>query len=249
MGGALLSQWIKNDSFDFTVVDPVAENLPDNIALARNVGDLGETRFDIVVVAVKPQMIDDVMPPYAAKLTSDGCVASIAAGCSIARLKTVCSTNAVVRIMPNLPSAIGAGVSGLCASEKTTDSHRKAVETLMAAAGTFVWVDDEDQLDRVTAVSGSGPGYVFEIARVYVEAAESLGFSTDQARELVLGTMAGTIAMAQAESASLEELRTSVTSKNGTTQAGLEALNGDNALSERMRAVVEAAYQRAIELR
>ena len=119
----------------------------------------------------------------------------------------------------------------------------------MEAVGMTLWVDGEDKLDRLTAISGSGPGYVFEIARSYVAAAKALGFSSTEARQLVLGTMAGTIAMAESSDESLDALRTSVTSKAGTTAAGLDALNGDEGLSARMRATVEAAYQRAIELR
>jgi pyrroline-5-carboxylate reductase len=115
--------------------------------------------------------------------------------------------------------------------------------------GTFVWVDSEDGLDRVTAIAGSGPGYVFELARTYVQAATALGFSEDQARSLVLGTLAGTIEMAQSSNRSLATLRDNVTSKNGTTEAGLKALNGDNALTDLMSAAVHAAYARATEMR
>lgn len=119
----------------------------------------------------------------------------------------------------------------------------------MARAGTVVWVNEEDKLDRVTAVAGSGPGYVFEIARTYIEAAKALGFTHEQARDLVLGTMQGAIEMALGSDDSVETLRNSVTSKNGTTQAGLEALNADGALTELMRRTTQAAYDRAVELR
>jgi pyrroline-5-carboxylate reductase len=123
------------------------------------------------------------------------------------------------------------------------------VESLMQQTGTTVWVDEEDALDRVTAVAGSGPGYVFEIARTYIEAAEALGFTTAQARALVLDTMAGAVEMARRSDESVETLRNSVTSKNGTTQAGLDALNGDGTLTELMRRTTRAAYDRAVELR
>ena len=120
----------------------------------------------------------------------------------------------------------------------------------MARTGTAITVDAEDKLDRVTAVAGSGPGYVFEIARTYVAAAQELGFSAQEARAMVLGTMAGTVAMAQADEAGdLEALRNSVTSKGGTTAAGLDALNGDDTLTRLMRSTLQAAYDRAVELR
>lgn len=208
-----------------------------------------ECAFDLVIVAVKPQIVAEVLPDYAARLAPDGFVASIAAGCSLERLHTLSGGAAVVRVMPNLPSAIGKGVSGLCADAHATAAQRTLIAALMQAAGSAIWVDDEDMLDRLTAVAGSGPGYVFEIARSYVEAAENLGFSPDDARQLVLGTMAGTLAMAQSSSESLADLRTNVTSKNGTTAAGLAALNGDGGLSARFHDVLDAAYARAVELR
>lgn len=258
MGGALLTQWLAVAERDFPdtrffVIDPMADpdhsDGSDRVAYLREPPPVDECAFDLVIVAVKPQVVAEVLPDYASRLAPDGFVASIAAGCSIERLSALSGGAGVVRVMPNLPSAIGAGVSGLCADDSATPDQRAMIEALMAAAGTTLWVANEDMLDRLTAVAGSGPGYVFEIARSYVEAATGLGFSPDEARQLVLGTMAGTIAMAQGSTSSLEELRTSVTSKNGTTAAGLDALNGDGALDQRLRATLAAAYDRAVELR
>ena len=156
----------------------------------------------------------------------------------------------VVRVMPNLPAAIGRGVSGLCAEPLVSDAHMAHAEEFMGRAGTTIVVDSEEKLDRVTAVAGSGPGYVFEIARAYAEAAMAQGFTEEEAREMVLGTIGGAIAMASEPSApSLEDLRNSVTSKGGTTAAGLNALNGDNGLSDRLHATLQACYDRAVELR
>ncbi len=251
MGAALLTQWRTIGAHDFWVIDP---------AVAGNTGDgqthflaspppVADCQFDLIIVAIKPQLIEAVLPNYIGRLAKGGFVASIAAGFSIARLRSIIGDVPVVRIMPNLPAAIGAGVSGLCADASATPAQQAAIAALMEATGQTIWVDDEDQLDRLTAVAGSGPGYVFEMARCYVDAAQSLGFSPEQARTLVLGTLAGSIAMAQADTASLAQLRTSVTSKNGTTQAGLAALNGDGGLSRRLGATLDAAYARAVELR
>lgn len=258
MGGALLTQWCSVAERDFPdtkffVIDPANDDSQsakaDRVDYLREPPAVDESGFDLVIVAVKPQVVAEVLPDYASRLSPDGFVASIAAGCSIERLQALSGGAAVVRVMPNLPSAIGAGVSGLCADDRATDAQRALIERLMAAAGSTMWVADEDMLDRLTAVAGSGPGYVFEIARNYVDAATALGFSPEDARQMVLGTMAGTIAMAQASESSLEELRTSVTSKNGTTAAGLDALNGDGALGERFGDTLTAAYDRAVELR
>ena len=248
MGGALLSQWVGSGD-DYTIVDPGLDVAPDGVELVKERAALGDRRFDIAVVAIKPQLVDEILPDYVDHLSDDGFALSIAAGCSIDRLRRVLGGKPVVRVMPNLPAAIGQGVSGLCASGDISQAQQTAATRLMERAGTVVLVDSEDKLDRVTAVAGSGPGYVFEIARAYVAAAMDLGFTLDEARSLVLGTMAGGVAMARDSDLTLAELRNSVTSKNGTTQAGLGALNGDDGLSERLRATVDAAYARAVELR
>lgn len=249
MGGALLEQWARSEDWTFTVVDPFTETVPDGVNLFKDRDSLPKSLFDLIIVAVKPQMIDEIIPAYQDSLAPSGFVASIAAGCSVDRLKAVSGASAVIRIMPNLPALIAQSVSGLYASADCSADQKAAVEALMQRAGTTVWVDDEDALDRVTAVAGSGPGYVFEIARTYIAAAEELGFTKSQARELVLGTMAGAVEMARQSDESVESLRNSVTSKNGTTQAGLEALNADGTLTELMRRTTQAAYDRAVELR
>jgi pyrroline-5-carboxylate reductase len=151
--------------------------------------------------------------------------------------------------MPNLPAAVGAGVSGICASDDVPPARLDQARALMQRTGTVIEVESEDALDRVTAVAGSGPGYVFEMARAYVEAAMELGFDEADARRMVLGTMQGTLAMAQQTGEPLEALRNSVTSKGGTTAAGLAALNGEDQFSGLLRDTMGAAYARAEELR
>ena len=249
MGSALLSQWVSGPEA-ITVVDPMAEGLPEKVILVRDGSEVADQRFDCIVAAVKPQMFDDVMPGYAGNLAEGGYIISIAAGYSAARLSKLMGDKPVVRVMPNLPAAVGRGVSGVVAGPHASDAHMAHAVEFMERAGTVVTVDSEEKLDRVTAVAGSGPGYVFEIARAYAEAAMAQGFSEEEAREMVLGTIGGAIAMASEPGApSLEELRNSVTSKGGTTAAGLHALNGDNGLTDRMHATLQACYDRAVELR
>ncbi len=249
MGGALLEYW-KRGGEQFSIVDPFLENAPDGVQLCKDRTELGDRQFDVVIVAIKPQMIDEILPDYAPMLADNGYVISMAAGASIARLSSVMNDAPVIRIMPNLPAFVGKATNGLVAGPGVTDEQRQHATAMMERTGTVVQVDDEDQLDRVTAVAGSGPGYVFELARAYVAAAEGIGFSHQQARALVLGTLEGTIAMAiDQDDQSLEDLRNSVTSKGGTTAAGLDALNGDGAMSRKFEATLEAAYKRAVELR
>ena len=261
MGAALLSQWQAEaeksfPDYRFVVIDPAAQPTPDALQSAKT-GPIflntppepHDCAFDLVILAVKPQVLDLVAPLYVDRLAPGGFVASIAAGSSIARLQSLIGGAPVVRIMPNLPAAIGAGASGLCADPSVSPEQRNIADALMRAVGSVVWVDDEDQLDRLTAIAGSGPGYMFEIARAYVAAATELGFSPEAAKQLVLDTLAGTIEMARQSELSLEDLRESVTSKNGTTAAGLAALNGEGELDRLFQATLTAAYARAVALR
>ncbi|RKQ69403.1 pyrroline-5-carboxylate reductase [Litorimonas taeanensis] len=249
MGGALLRQWIRSEAVHYTVVDPTLPELPNGVVGYDNADALKSKKFDIIIIAIKPQMVETILPDYANLLSEDGFVISMAAGCSAERLQTALKTRAIIRIMPNLPSFIGKGVAGLYASPECSEAQKAVSLDMMELAGTAVKVDSEDGLDRITAIAGSGPGYVFEFARTYVEAAESLGFSREQARALVLGTIVGTIEMAMDSDDDLETLRNNVTSKKGTTEAGLKALNADMGLSQKLKQTVDAAYNRAIELR
>ncbi|WP_369025061.1 pyrroline-5-carboxylate reductase family protein [Qipengyuania sp. RANM35] len=249
MGGALVSHWMHGGE-RFTIVDPALDTAPEGARLLRDASEIAGEAFNVVIVAIKPQMVDEILPAYAEMLGEGGYVLSIAAGCSIERLSRLMGGAPVVRVMPNLPSAVGKGVSGLFAGPGAEGAPLAHATAMMKRTGTAVVLENEDMIDRVTAVSGSGPGYVFEIARAYVEAAIALGFPPEDARAMVLGTMDGAIAMAlQPDAPDLEELRNSVTSKAGTTAAGLDALNGDAGLTERLRETLQAAYNRAVELR
>jgi len=249
MGGALLKAWAANTDHLFTVADPAEPELPENVAQVRSVDELGEDMFDYLVVALKPQLIDMVLPDYLPHLAADGTISSIAAGYSAAKLAAHAPGRSVIRIMPNLPAVIGKGVSGLYAHGSVTETASREIEQLALCSGEIVWVDNEDMLDRLTAVAGSGPGYVFEMLRAYVEAAEALGFDEKDAKTLVLGTVQGALELALGSDRSLEDLRNNVTSKGGTTAAGLAALNATGEFSDLIRDTLQAAYQRAVELR
>tara|TARA_R110000850_G_scaffold7669_1_gene27649 strand:- start:25927 stop:26676 length:750 start_codon:yes stop_codon:yes gene_type:complete len=249
MGGALLKAWAANTDHEFTVADPAKPELPEGVTQVGSVEELGEQMFDYLIVALKPQLIDDVLPAYLARLSPSGVISSIAAGYSAEKLAAHAPGRSVIRIMPNLPAMIGKGVSGLYAHGQVPVTASSCIEELALCSGEIVWVDNEDMLDRLTAVAGSGPGYVFEMLRAYVEAAEELGFSEEDAKSLVLGTVSGTLELARQSDLSLETLRTNVTSKGGTTAAGLDALNGNGEYSGLIRNTLQAAYQRATELR
>ncbi len=267
MGGALLSRWHQVSGYQFTVVSPSGQRaVPSGVRMIRSASELPEGEpFDIIIVAVKPQKIAEVLPDYANLLAGEGFIISIAAGASCVSLATLVASASppagqahdgpaqggvpVVRIMPNLPVSEGKGVSGLFPNEHARDVHKDSVDRLMHSTGTVRWVGSEDELDRITAIAGSGSGYAFEIANAWVKASQGLGFSEQESRDIVLKTLEGAISMALQSDTSLQDLRERVTSKNGTTHAGLQKLNGDSQLSRLFDDTVNAAYNRAVELR
>lgn len=248
MGEALLQNWLRS-GHEFSIIDPVLDEPISGATLVNEVSELSGHMFDAIIIAIKPQLIDKVMPTFAPMLAPNGFVLSIAAGCSIARIKSVLGDAPVIRVMPNIPAAIGKGVSALCASPDASQEHLSYARSIMELTGTAITVEDEDQIDRFTAIAGSGPGYIFEFARAYANAATDMGFDAASSRAMVLDMIDGAIAMARASSEDLAELRNSVTSKGGTTAAGLDALNAAGDLSALLKATVEAAYDRARELK
>lgn len=249
MGGAMLRRWASDGSYHFTVADPTATDLPDGVSHVLKATDLQAGTFDVVLIAIKPQMIADILPEYAPALKFGGCFVSIAAGCSVATITRFVGEAAIIRVMPNIAAMVGMGVSGIFANEACTEMQLADVTALIALTGTCIQLVSEDKIDRLTAVSGSGTGYVFELMRSYVEAAKSIGFDHATARTLVFDTIAGAVETARQSEASLEELRNSVTSKNGTTQAGLKQLMRDGQLDALFNDTVQAAYVRADALK
>ncbi len=249
MGGALVSRWASNTQISITVVDPSIEAAPTGASLVRDVSDLKGMLFDAAVIAVKPQLIATVVPDYLPFISPGGCIFSIAAGFSLDSLTRVVGMRPIIRMMPNLPAEIGKGVTGYFANDKASANDTALALLLTDAVGMSLQVTDEEDLDKVTAVAGSGTGYVFEIIRCWMEAAEAIGLSPAVSRELVLMTVGGAVELAAVSTDSVEDLRNSVTSPKGTTEAGLAKLREHGAMEELMKATIDAALARAIELR
>jgi pyrroline-5-carboxylate reductase len=198
------------------------------------------------VWAVKPQVLHDsstaVLP-----LATGSLHLSIVAGISTATLATWLGTDRIVRAMPNTPATIGAGVTAMLAMAGASAADRRVADAVFGAMGHCFWVDSDERIDAVTAVSGSGPGYVFEFLHAFQRAAEMLGFSETQARELCVRTTLGAAQQAAGEATALATLRDRVTSKGGTTEAGLKAL-AQYELPAALDLAVTNAYERAREL-
>lgn len=202
---------------------------------------------DVVVVAVKPQIMDAVLDDLAANIEEGQLVLSIAAGTTVASIESTLGECPVVRAMPNTPALIGKGICGLFANSHCRPHHREQAERVMRAAGDAIWIDTESLMDVVTAVSGSGPAYFFLLTQALAEAGANLGLSPEDARRLAVRTAEGAGAMLAAGEESPAELRRRVTSPGGTTQAGVTELQSGGFV-ELVRAAVEAATRRGREL-
>lgn len=201
---------------------------------------------DTVVLAVKPQQFSDVLTSLRG-VAPDALYISIAAGIPTGRIEKELGSNPrVVRVMPNTPALVGAGVSALCAGAFAKPDDLDRAENLLRAVGTTVRVS-ESQMDAVTAVSGSGPAYVFRVMEAMEQAALELGLSADVARKLVLSTFTGSSKLAQQSERSPSALREQVTSKGGTTEAALKVLQERDLLGA-FSAALAAAARRAREL-
>lgn len=203
---------------------------------------------DVVVLAVKPQQMQEACTSLAQVVRNVEVVVSIAAGTRIADIsRWLGGCDRIVRAMPNTPALVGAGIAGLFASPAVGPQGREAAATLLAAAGEIVWCDDEAMLDAVTGVSGSGPAYVFYFLEALERAAVELGFSAGDARKLAYATFHGAVALAQQSDEDAKSLRARVTSKGGTTERGIATLESAQVGEAIMRAA-KAATARAREL-
>lgn len=214
----------------------------------RDATTLAGTNPEAIILAVKPQMMAATAPAYA-EAARKATVISIAAGTSLESLRLwLNNPPSLVRAMPNLPAAIGMGVSAAFGAPGVTASQRKLVEVLLKAVGDMVWLDGEELLNAVTAVSGSGPAYVFLMAEALAAAAERMGLPPGVAKRLARKTVEGAAALLAQSPAEPAELRKSVTSPAGTTEAALKILMADARFEQLLSEAVAAATARGFEL-
>lgn len=256
MGHAMLTGWLKmNQPPRVTVIEP-ADALRDRAAasgaatLASAAELPGGYAPDLVFLAIKPQMMAKVLPDYAR--FPDACFLSVAAGTTMATLAAGLDGEgagpAIIRCMPNTPAAIGKGVFGLYANAAVTPDQKALVRRLLETSGTVLDVASEEDIDRITAISGSGPAYLFHMIEALAEAGHQIGLPRETAIAAARGTIFGAAALAEQSSDDAASLRHNVTSPNGTTAAALEVLMAGDGLTRLMTRAAEAAFRRAGEL-
>jgi pyrroline-5-carboxylate reductase len=257
MGRAMLESWVACECVkpeNIHVVEP-AEALRNKlttfgVSIYSSADALPEGLKPVLfIMAVKPQVMFDVAPDYQKYIDGGAAVLSIAAGIGTKRFeKAYGASTAVVRVMPNTPAAVAKGMMVIYTNEFVTEQQSALVEELMQANGAFATIDDEALMDAVTAVSGSGPAYVFHVIEAMIEAGIAAGLPDETAKLLAEQTVYGAACYAKESGVDAKTLREQVTSPNGTTAAALAVLMKDDALKNLMRDAVAASKKRSEEL-
>jgi pyrroline-5-carboxylate reductase len=252
MGGAMLTGWLAQglDAKRLVVIEP--QPSPEISALAAQgvrlnpaAKDVGEV--DTLVVAVKPQSFREAGAALKTFTGPSTLVVSIMAGTPVAALEAVCG-GMVVRAMPNTPAAIGRGITVAVAAKNVSAAQRATADALLRATGSVEWIDDESLMDAVTAVSGSGPAYVFLLAEELARAGVEAGLPAELATKLARETVAGSGELLHRSDLPSATLRQNVTSPGGTTAAALEVLMGQEGMQPLMIRAIAAATKRSKEL-
>lgn len=255
MGGALLEGWLERgiDAATVIVVEPNAEAarpaIKRGVAVVSDAEDLESGMAPrVVVFAVKPQMMDDVVPEYARFVRSGALFLSIAAGKTLAYFEERLGGGAIVRSMPNTPAAVRRGITVACANADVDAGQRDLADELLRAAGEVAWVEDEGLLDAVTALSGGGPAYVFLLVECLAEAGIEAGLPAELSERLARVTVAGAGELLHRSAEAAATLRRNVTSPGGTTAEALKVLMADDGWQPLVTRAIAAATARSREL-
>jgi len=255
MGGALLKGWIASKAItpnQLIILDPHPGEAAQAAIKAGALHLIHPSNklkpIKHLLLAIKPQVFSKLTPAIAEELSDDALIISILAGTSLTSLQDVFKTQSLIRAMPNTPAAIGKGITAYTKGPNVSAAQTQMTETLLAAGGKVHHVANEHLIDVVTAVSGSGPAYVFHMVEALEAAAIKIGLPEDLAPEFARQTIIGAAGLLESSDEPASQLRQNVTSPNGTTQAALDVLMGLEGLPPLMRETVQAALRRAKEL-
>nr|WP_315458941.1 pyrroline-5-carboxylate reductase [uncultured Sphingorhabdus sp.] len=248
MGSAMLRGWIAGGAAPdrFHVIDPSAQGLPDGVLLSRSAQDV-DTRFDVLVLGIKPQMLSSLAPEIGNLLAPQATLLSILAGIRTDRLAAHFPSARIMRVMPNLAASLGKSPLGIFAPS-TDNAPRADIAALLSPLGTAVWIDDENHMDAVTALAGSGPAFVYRFIDALAQGGVAAGLPKDVAALLALSMVEGAAILAATSDETPETLAARVTSPGGTTAAGLAVLDHADALNLLVAETLKAARDRGAEL-
>ncbi|MDC0587163.1 pyrroline-5-carboxylate reductase [bacterium] len=256
MGSALLSAWMNLKSHSLTVVDPLSYSYLKKKYYKKKIIFFDKTpnqneikKFDIIIFAIKPQIAKKVLSEYCNfEFKKNSLITSIVAGKKISFFKkNIKNAIQIVRVMPNMPALIGEGVSCLVSKKNISKNNKKTINDLFLKVGKTIWLKNEIEIDKATAISGSGPGYVFTIIDAFEKASQKMGFPKNIAREMVLSNILGSLRLMEKTKKEPSDLADSIAVKGGTTEAGIKILQ-KNDINKIIYNTFLAAYQRASKL-
>ena len=259
MGSAMLRGWLNDTELDahFTIIEPfeAAVSWLPKVGNIRHYPDIQAASaaelapVDFALLAVKPQMMEEAAADLRQLTHDETAYLSVAAGLSASWLAHRLGSEArILRAMPNTPAAVGAGITALYATNQVSAAQVALATKLLGAIGEVVHLPEESLIDAVTALSGSGPAYVFKLVEVMADAGQKLGLPDAMAQKLARQTVIGAGALMQAVEDDAATLRQNVTSKGGTTAAALAVLDADEALARLLAEAMQAAHDRSVEL-
>ena len=253
MGSALLEAWSKNRTYNFSVVDPVRYKTINNkfkskkIRCYKNIQAIKySNNFDIVLVAITPQIASESLKEYKFLNFKKSCLlVSIVAGKKIVFFKKFFpNIKQIIRVMPNMPALIGEGVSCMIGSNYVSKANKNKIQKLFSKIGLAIWLKSENDIDSATAISGSGPGYVFYIIDAMENAANRLGLSKELNQKIIFQTFLGSLKLQQKTKQTAKKLSNTIAIKGGTTEAGLKIMKKNN-LNKIFLATLLSAYSKA----
>lgn len=252
MGGALaLSCFGNQKDFELVLIDSNKERCEELRALGLDARidtkDYNLEEVDTIVIAVKPQSSDSVVEELSKNIKKEVLWISIMAGKSIESLMSSEKVKKVVRLMPNLPTIVGKGTIGAYANPEVSSTEKKWLDNCLSKANEVIWVEDENKIDAITSISGSGPAYVFYFMNSIYQKAKDFGFSDVQSKKLVNNTFAGALSILNQSDLGYEDWIAKVKSKKGTTEAALDCF-AELEVEKSIQNAIEKAYQRAKEL-
>lgn len=252
MGQAMMQGWINQGlDVEISLFDPVISDEWQQKLVEANwrANPQPKKEYNLVIIAVKPQMFDAIKNNILAQLIDEyTMVLSIMAGIVINKLASACISKNIWRAMPNTPGQIGAGITGVFGNDDFRADNYNLIKNLLAPLGEVIRLENEGQIDGLTAISGSGPAYVFLFAELLAKAGAAQGIEPIQAQKLALETIYGAAILMKQSGRDPETLRKEVTSPNGTTQAAIEAFNENDAFAKIIQKAVDACADRSREL-
>ena len=256
MGSALLKAWTKKTNNSFSVVDPIQykkinKNYNNKVKAFFSIEQINNVAlFDIIIFAIKPQITNNVLKNLKKyKFKKKVIFVSIVAGKKINSFKNFLpNSNQFIRVMPNMPAIINEGMSCLVTNSNILNKNKNLINNLFLQVGKTLWLKKEQDINKVTAISGSGPGYIFLFVDAFEKAAFELGLSNKDTKELIHQTFLGSINLLLKQKNTALLLANNIAVKGGTTEAGLKIFKNQNMLHKTFKKVIMAAYKRSVEL-